>query len=139
MGLMLDTSIFIAAERRRFDLLSFIATEPNPSLFMSAVTASELLQGVYQADAAHRPTRLLVVEDAIATFPALPFDLDVARVHSELRAILRRAGTPVGEHDLMIAATALRHNLEIITMDLRSFPRVPGLRSRLVHPIQPTP
>lgn len=41
---------------------------------------------------------------------------------------LRRAGTPIGERDLMIAATALANGHDVLTANVREFERVPGLR-----------
>jgi hypothetical protein len=50
----------------------------------------------------------------------------VARTHARLWAQLA-AGTPVGAHDLLIAATALAHGYAVLTDDPRDFGRVPGL------------
>jgi predicted nucleic acid-binding protein len=41
---------------------------------------------------------------------------------------LRAAGNKVGANDLAIAATALTYGHDVMTKDLRSFPRVPGLK-----------
>jgi predicted nucleic acid-binding protein len=59
--------------------------------------------------------------------PVLSFDFAVARVHSQLWARLVSKGTQLGERDLMIAATALAHGYQVVTRDLRSFPKIPGL------------
>jgi tRNA(fMet)-specific endonuclease VapC len=56
-----------------------------------------------------------------------PFDLDVARVHALLSADLGAAATPVGAHDLLIAATAVHLDAAVATRDLRSFPKIRGL------------
>jgi tRNA(fMet)-specific endonuclease VapC len=47
-------------------------------------------------------------------------------VKSEL--ILANRGTPIGPHDLMIAAIAQVHNLTLVTHNLSEFSRVPGLQ-----------
>ena len=59
--------------------------------------------------------------------PVIPFDLDVARVHARLSAELAAKGTPVGAHDLMIAATAVAQGYVVATRDKRSFPKIKGL------------
>jgi tRNA(fMet)-specific endonuclease VapC len=41
--------------------------------------------------------------------------------------MLRRAGTPIGTSDRLIAATALEHDAVVVTSDVRDFMRVPGL------------
>lgn len=45
-----------------------------------------------------------------------------------LRASLSAAGRPIGPNDLLIAATALVHNLTLVTHNLREFSRVTGLK-----------
>jgi len=58
----------------------------------------------------------------------LPFDAAAGRVYGELRADLERAGTPLAEPDLRIAAIALCHDLTMVTGNDRHFARVSGLR-----------
>jgi predicted nucleic acid-binding protein len=52
---------------------------------------------------------------------------DIARKFGELRAALFDAGLSVPEMDLMIAATALVHNLTVVTHNVQDFANVPGL------------
>ena len=59
--------------------------------------------------------------------PSLPFD-DIAAEHfGEIRALLARAGTPIGPYDLQIAAIARAHNLIVVTHNTDEFSRVLGL------------
>jgi tRNA(fMet)-specific endonuclease VapC len=44
-----------------------------------------------------------------------------------LAARLTRTGQPIGQSDLMIAATAVAHNYGVVTHNVRHFERVPGL------------
>jgi predicted nucleic acid-binding protein len=64
----------------------------------------------------------------IARLPVIAFDLTVARVHASLWADLARRGIVVGERDLMIGATAIARDYDIVTRDERSFPKIPGLK-----------
>ena len=132
MGLLIDASVLIAHERRVLDLEVLarerLAGREDESFYLSVVTASELLHGVHRADdAARRTRRAAFVEAVLDQFPLLPLDLPVARVHAELWAELAAAGTPVGAHDLWIAATAVARGLALATTNLREFERVPGL------------
>ena len=76
---------------------------------------------------AQRTTREAFVERLLAHLPLIPFDLVVARVHARLSAELAVKGSPIGAHDLQIAATAIAVGDDVATRDERSFPRVPGL------------
>lgn len=46
---------------------------------------------------------------------------------ARLRGDLRRKGQLIGDPDILIAATALHHDLMLVTRNLRDFQRVPGL------------
>ena len=58
----------------------------------------------------------------------LPLDDDSARKCGQIRANLQRKGTKVPTLDLLIAATALRHDLTVVTHNQRHFSLVPELR-----------
>ena len=58
----------------------------------------------------------------------LPFDLSVARVFGMIRADLERGGNILPDADLQIAATAIHHDLELVTGNIRHFERIPALR-----------
>ncbi|HVW01713.1 MAG TPA: type II toxin-antitoxin system VapC family toxin, partial [Planctomycetaceae bacterium] len=58
----------------------------------------------------------------------LDFDSGCAEQYGQLRAQLLDTGTPVDPRDLMIASTALHHNLTVVTHNLRHFEVIPGLR-----------
>jgi predicted nucleic acid-binding protein len=47
---------------------------------------------------------------------------------AETRALLRRRGELIADFDLLIAATALHHDLTLLTFNLRHFERIPELR-----------
>jgi predicted nucleic acid-binding protein len=51
---------------------------------------------------------------------------ETARIYARLLVQLKRAGTPVPDHDLWIAAQALEHNLALVTGD-RHFESIPQL------------
>ena len=96
---------------------------------IAAITASELLHGIYRAKTeAQRLARTADVENILSNVIVIPFDLAVARVHAQLDASLRATGNKVGANDLAIAATALAHGHDVMTRVLRSFPRVLGLK-----------
>jgi tRNA(fMet)-specific endonuclease VapC len=99
---------------------------------LSAITASELLHGVHRADGAQRRGRReAFVAKILATLPVLSVDLDVARVHARIWADLARRGGGIGMHDLLIAATAVQHELTVATRNARDFERVEGLAFEL--------
>lgn len=129
---LIDTSVFIDLERRGLGLEALATALPDEPVALAAITASELLVGVHRAeDASRRERRSAFVERLLGLVPALPFDLEAARVHARLLADLQREGTPIGAHDLLIAATAIARGAAVWTGNLRDFGQVPGLEVRV--------
>jgi tRNA(fMet)-specific endonuclease VapC len=144
MGTVLDTTVFIElervmralpAERAMTEIAHRLEAQlgENEEVGIAAITASELLHGVHRATEEYRGRREVFVEAVLAAFPALAFDLLVARVHARLWAGLVSSGAEVGAHDRLVAATALSAGWQIGTANIRHFNRIPGLD---VMPIQ---
>ena len=126
MGLVIDTDVFILADRGRASL-DFARYGEFGAAYMSAITASELLVGIHRAhDAAVRARRTAFVESLLAAIPVLSIDLETARVHAQLVAELPKNET-VGAHDALIAATALRHGFGVLTGNGKDFRKLAGV------------
>lgn len=126
MGVILDSSILVAFERRRFDFEGLLADHSPAAI--AAVTAAELLIGVERADTPERRLRReSFVEGLLAQLPIVPFDLAQARLFAIHFADLARRGEVIGDRDLQIAATALSIGYDIATLNVNEFQRVSGL------------
>lgn len=127
MGILIDTSVLIEAERGRLQPAE-VWRRPGEDFYLSAVTASELLHGVYRTkDESIRAARLFFAESIFSALPIVPVNLPVARLHAKIWAHLRSAGLPIEAHDLWIAATCLAHGFSILTKNERHFQRIPDL------------
>lgn len=127
MGLLVDTSAVIAAERAAWEI------PDHEEVGIAAITASEILQGVHRADAAHRAERQAFVEALLAEVQTIAFTLPIARVHARLWADLARRGRTPGANDLQIAATAVALGWELASLDVSDFAGIPGLRLRALR------
>jgi predicted nucleic acid-binding protein len=94
-------------------------------LHISTITLGELLTWALRANAP--PRRLQDVQDLLKLVLVLDITVDVARKFGELRAALLDAGTPAPELDLLNAATALVHNLTLVTHNTQDYANIPGL------------
>ena len=129
MGVIVDTSLLIAAERGAVRLEALLESLGSEPVGIAAITASELLHGCHRAgDAATRTRRAAFVEAILDAVPVLPFGLPEARRHAELWANLLREGAMVGPHDMLIGATALARGDSLATLNQQEFHRIPGLR-----------
>lgn len=128
MGVILDTSVLVAAERGSFGVRGFIKGREDEPFGISVITASELLHGVYRADTEKRRLkREAYVEKIIESFPIYNFDLRVARIYSRIWANLVARGIRVGAHDLIIASTAIAAGFSVVTLNMRDFEKITEL------------
>ncbi len=128
MAGLVDTSAIVALERRGLLNNGDLSALPEGELAIASITVSELLVGIYRTRSVDlRSRRERGVEWVIVQLPILPFGVTEARIHARLNAELMGRGQRIGDHDLIIAATALAHGYAVFTQNLREFQRVPGL------------
>ena len=134
MGVLIDSSVLVAAERGGIDWETVLGRgadlDEDEPVGLSAVTAAELLHGVHRLKGIGRVRAERYVDALLDRLPIHAFDMSVARVHAMLSADLASRGAAVGAHDLIIAATAVELGYDVATRDVRSFPRIRGLRVR---------
>jgi tRNA(fMet)-specific endonuclease VapC len=105
------------------------AEQHGPSdLAVSAITRYELLYGVEKCPPNWRKKEAGKVELLLEHIHILPFTAETATRAATIRAVLETAGRSIGPMDVLIAATALDHDLPIVTSNLAEFLPVPGLR-----------
>jgi len=100
------------------------STEPD-SVCTSIVVACELRFGARRKGSDTLTQR---VEQLLESLTVLPLDEPADQHYADIRATLERAGTPIGNHDLFVAAHARSRGMTLVTGNLREFERVPGLR-----------
>ncbi|MEI7443556.1 MAG: type II toxin-antitoxin system VapC family toxin [Burkholderiales bacterium] len=67
------------------------------------------------------------VDQLLDALTVLPLDTPADEHYADIRATLERSGTPIGSHDMFIAAHARSRGMTLLTRNLREFQRVPGL------------
>jgi len=93
-----------------------------------AIVEYELRYGLLRLPPEAANPRLAALAALLRPMQVLPFDSECAVHAARLRADLEAAGTPIGPHDTLIAATALRYQATLVTRNVREFARVPGLQ-----------
>lgn len=132
MGLLIDSTACIHAERRKESPAQFVAAIlekwGDAELGISVMSAGELFHGCWRADtAARRARREEFVALLLTAIPVVPITVTIARVFGEIDARLVSAGRRLPTSDLLIAATALSRSDAVLTGNARHFRRVPGL------------
>ena len=95
--------------------------------FTSAVVIGELYNGAYRSQ--DRERHITNIEQRVLpAVTVLPYDISIAKIFGNIRAHLEEIGTILPDADIQIAATAIGHNLELITGNLRHFSRISDLK-----------
>lgn len=69
-----------------------------------------------------------MIQRYMQEFEVLGVDGEIMERFAEIRACLRRRGQMISDLDIVLAATALRHDMTVLTYNTRHFERVPDLR-----------
>ena len=132
MGLILDSSLLIAGERRGqriWDILERVrAACGETESALSAITVVELTHGIYRArseDDSKR--RRAFVEELCLAVPVLPVTLETARRAGRIEGEQAAKGIVIALPDLLIGVTALQVGYSVATLNLRHFQLIPGL------------
>ena len=93
-----------------------------------AIVEYELRYGLLRLPQEAATPRLAALAQLLQPMQRLAFDSECAAQAARIRAELEARGTPIGPHDILIAATALRHQSTLATRNVRELSRVPGLQ-----------
>lgn len=122
---MLDTNTLSEFIRNPRGALTerLAAIEPD-EVCTSIVVACELRFGARRKGSDVLTRR---IEQLLGTLNVLPLDPPADEHYADIRAALEQLGTPIGSHDLFIAAHARSRGLTLVTHNIREFARVPDL------------
>ena len=122
-----DTNAFVRVLNKTSDALVTRFMECDPTeIGLSAIVKSELIFGAFNSQRVE--ANLATLEQFLVPHPMIEYDSSCANAYGQLRAHLKRSGTPIGPMDMLIAATALTHGLTLVTHNTREFSRIPNLK-----------
>jgi len=129
MAYLFDTDAIseVLKPRPAAGYVRWLAAIAREEQFTSAVVVGELYKGAFRSSSATRHLEN-VEKRVLPAVTVLSYDVAAARVYGQVRAQVESAGRPLADADLQIAATALVHDLELVTGNVKHFRRVPGLR-----------
>lgn len=127
MKYLLDTNICIAlVHRPEPDLIKRISKMHPEDFVVCSVVKAEMQYGARNSQRVS--SNLSRLESFFAPFESLPFDDRASSFYGINRALLSKAGTPIGGNDLMIASIAQANDATVITRNKSEFSRIPGLK-----------
>lgn len=133
LGLVLDSSVLIAAERRNLTAAQAIETVlkviGDAPLVLSAITVAEIGHGIYRASTPEiRQRRRAFLDDLKAVVPIYSLTEATAEIVARIGGDQASRGLNLAFADLLIGACALELGYAIGTSNARDFTRIPGLQ-----------
>ena len=120
MGIILDSSMIVAAERRGHTVREILeqvkVARGEIEIGVSVVTIAELVHGAYRSKTqAQQQRRLEFIEHLSSDVPVHPVTLAIARLAGRIEGQMEASGVQFAFEDLLIGATALHLILRIST------------------------
>lgn len=133
MGLILDSSVLIAGERRKETVKQVIerirAAYGDAECALSVVSIVELTHGIYRAKTdADRVRRKAFVEELIRDMIVHPLSLAIAQLAGRIEGEQAALGISIDFEDLVIGTTALHLGFDVATANTKHFQLIPGLK-----------
>jgi tRNA(fMet)-specific endonuclease VapC len=132
VGLILDSSVVIAAERRGHTVRQILeqiqSAHGETEIGLSVVTIAELTHGAYRAkNEADKRRRLAFIDRLCSDFHVHPVSVEIARLVGRVEGEQAAQGIVIAFEDLAIGVTALHLGFDVATLNVRHFKRIPGL------------
>lgn len=127
---LVDTNIPSELTRERPDaqVEAFLRRTDQRSMFLSVMTIGEICKGIAVLPDSRKRTSLQawLDSDVRSWFSGriLPVSEEIAELWGKLAASAKQRGTPLAVVDGVIAATALHHQLTLVTRNLKDFARL---------------
>ena len=133
LGVILDSSIVIEAERQRLDVARFLkhiaGRIGDRETALCAISVAELAHGIYRANTPERrQNRRAFLDDLKATVTIYPITADTAELVGKIHAESLQQGITIPFDDLLIGACALERGYAVATRNQRHFRQIPELK-----------
>ncbi len=99
---------------------------PTEEIGVSIVSHGEVFEGAFGF--LDTPDRLARYRAFLGQYNTFPLSGPIAEIFGSVRSDLRRSGRRISDLDILIGATAVHHDLILLTRNLRHFDRIPGLK-----------
>jgi predicted nucleic acid-binding protein len=133
LGLILDSSVIIAAERKRQTVEELLTSVGQAfgevEIAISAVTLAELVHGVARANTTQiRENRRAFIDELKRHVPVHPITDSTAEIAGQLSGEQAAKGITLPADDLLIGASAVEQGYAVATLNIRHFQKIPGLK-----------
>ena len=132
MGVILDSSVLITAERQGYNARKMLAAVSSQlgstEVALSVLTLLELAHGAARADTPERKgIREQFIEELLTALPVHPVTAAIALRTGQIDGANQAKGVRIPLADLLIGVTALELGYGVATHNVRHFHMIPGL------------
>lgn len=121
---MLDTDMFsFVVDGRHPEVRRKVAKKQN-AVSISVLTLAEALFGARKKNSQRLESLVGMFREL---FPVVPWSENAAEAYALIRTQLETSGSPIGEMDMLIAASAIAGGYVLVTNNIRHFQRIQGL------------
>lgn len=129
MKYLLDTCVISDFIKNHKGTIERIEELSSSELSISVITVSEIEYGLNKIESIKRGVEIERVSRSLTSaIEVIEIDYSIAVRAGKIRAYLNKEGKNIGAHDLLIGATAIEHNLILVTSNVSEFVRIEGLR-----------
>jgi tRNA(fMet)-specific endonuclease VapC len=126
MAYLIDTDTLIYSLKNNDAVHRKFEQHADVPKAISVITYGELLFGARRSQQVIK--NLATVKRIAELFAVLEVTVPVMETFAELKTFLYKSGTPLDDMDLIIASTALFHNMAVVTNNDKHFSKIPGLK-----------
>lgn len=124
MAYLIDTDWAVDYLKGVDEKVSFLQSAED--LYITTISIGELMEGIEGSK--KKEDRIKSLENFLANLTIVSFTEEMAFTFGEIRNELREKGRLPGDIDLIIAATALDLDLELLTDNKKHFEHIPGIK-----------
>jgi len=123
---LLDSDTLIYSLKGDAAVQKQLVLHMNDALKVSVISLMELYYGAFKSErVAGNLAKVRKIEQHLES---VPVGIEVAEIFGMLKSDMESKGTRLDDFDLIIASSALAHNLILVTNNIRHFERIEGLK-----------
>jgi len=126
MSYLVDTNVIAGWLKGRHEDIALLTTLVPAGLAISLITYGEIYEGIYYGRNPQTNERAFL--QFLRGVDVLPLNRLIMRRFAQIRGQLRQTGSIIGDPDILIGATALHHDLTVVTRNTKHFQRIPNLK-----------
>ena len=125
MKYLVDSDYVVDYLKGKEAATALLSSLEGDGLAISLITYGEIYEGIYFGTNQHKHEQGFL--NFLRLVVVLPISEPVMQQFAHVRGELRRTGKLIGDFDILVAATAMQHNLTLLTRNLKDFQRISDL------------